>query len=219
MGSVDRAGLNAKGVFSLRRPALPGEMFDQRQGGRPFGEFRQKTIQGRRLAFDFDEDGAGLVLDEAVQLQSRGEGVHKGTEPDALNDAAHHDGPAFHEDVRSRPESRRSSRVATSIPAHGVPADSFPPCGDHLRKGQKDDAERVIESLFGKLLRIDNLRARPGVPSVKGERPLAGVSSVRGKPALEPIAGPQDLRQRRDHRRASRSNTVSTVFGRHPDEP
>ena len=72
-------------------------MFDVRQRRRLVGQFRQEAIQGRRLAFDFDEECPGLVLDEAAQLQPRGQAVDEGTEPDALHDAAHHDGPAFHD--------------------------------------------------------------------------------------------------------------------------
>jgi hypothetical protein len=47
----------------------------------------------------FDQDTFGLILDEAVEPQTRSKPVHKGSKADALDDSADYDRTAFHDDA------------------------------------------------------------------------------------------------------------------------
>ncbi len=104
------AGLNAKPDFADCRLCVPRDPFDLRQGGRSSPKLSQKPVERPRLSFDFDQNGPGVILDESVQVQSRGKSKNKGTKPHPLDDPPHRYRSTFHEgaprcsepDVRQR---------------------------------------------------------------------------------------------------------------------
>jgi hypothetical protein len=51
------------------------------------GELNEKAVQGLGFALDFDQDIAGSILDETVQLKARSQAKYEGSEADALHDA------------------------------------------------------------------------------------------------------------------------------------
>ncbi len=96
-GSVVLADLDAEPVLALGRPLFPRQVLDLCQGRRLVGEIRQETLERGRFPLDLDQDASGLVPHEAGQVAVRGEVEHERAESDALDDASHHDRPAFHE--------------------------------------------------------------------------------------------------------------------------
>jgi hypothetical protein len=100
---VGFTGLDAKLPVASNVLRIPGQVIDvgQRRGIRL--QFRQKPVERPRGPFDFDQDIAGAVLDEAAQFKSRCQAVDERAKANALDDSLYCYRTAFHDEPPQGP--------------------------------------------------------------------------------------------------------------------